>query len=205
MRLNILRPKEAVISAFEEPNTGVAFALILAPAIIAALLGFLSSGAVNVAGFVASAVANILLWFIVAAISYVLIFIVEGREVEGKFSGILSAFALVFGLISAVGQVIGYAAYLALPSAIKAKIMAAYTPELMAKVISEIAVQIPPITLIVALIVVAVQIVLAIISLYIIYLTIAYLVKRSTTAKIFCFVAIVIIAAIVSSAIYSIF
>ena len=95
MNLNIFSPGKAVAAAFEKPNVALALGLVLASAIIWLLQVFLITKQVD-AVLAAIAVARSFVSFIVfLPIIFALCFILNRKALKGKFSGLLSALALL--------------------------------------------------------------------------------------------------------------
>ncbi len=96
MNLNIFSPAKAVDAAFEKPNVALALGLVLAAAIVELILRaflVLKQASIELA---AIAVAGSFVSFIVfALIVFALCFILNRKALKGKFSGLLSALALL--------------------------------------------------------------------------------------------------------------
>ncbi len=98
MNLNVLKPGQAIASAFEKPNPGIAIALVFVASIIALVQGLVFGAQLDIGGFV----MNVLLpsyigFFVLAILIYIIAFILKGRAaVSGTFSGIISALGLLW-------------------------------------------------------------------------------------------------------------
>ncbi len=121
MNLNILSPGKAVSSAFEKPNVALALGLVLAAAIV--WLGMIAALKKTVSIELAvSGIASSFVFFIVfVLIIFALCFILNRKVLKGKFSGLLSALALL-QIIWIVGYIISTIAFSVIPANVAAEL-----------------------------------------------------------------------------------
>lgn len=111
MQLNILKPKDAVASAFEKPNLLIALVLVLLPAIVS-ILGRIPFGAtVDASGAAEGIILTYVRFFELAIIIFVLAMIVNREKAKGMFLGTLAGLSLA----QIVSLVVVILSFIALP------------------------------------------------------------------------------------------
>jgi len=95
MNLNIFSPGKAVAAAFEKPNVTLALGLVLAAAIAWLAQVFLILKQVSVELAVSGIASSFVSFIVFVLIIFALCFILNRKVLKGKFSGLLSALALL--------------------------------------------------------------------------------------------------------------
>lgn len=98
MNLNVLKPRQAVESAFEKPNPGLAIALVFISCLATLALPIFIGAQIDLAGFVINTViSSYLSFFVLAVLIYIAAFVLKGKDsVAGQFPGIVSALGLLW-------------------------------------------------------------------------------------------------------------
>ncbi len=108
MNINLLHPLKAVQSGIDRPDIPLAFFLVLLPSIVSAAIMVWWGFSVNwmIIGFgVLKSIAN---WVLLGIVLYVISYLVAGKAVSGKFSGILSSASLLW-LVGLLATLVGVA------------------------------------------------------------------------------------------------
>lgn len=100
MQFNILNPKKAVQSAVDRPDMIKGLVLVLIPAFLAAAGIVVMGFSIGISGFLWSVVRSVLNWLLLSVILYVVLIVVKGRFISGKFKSIASALSLVWIVLS---------------------------------------------------------------------------------------------------------
>ncbi|MBS3061658.1 MAG: hypothetical protein J4215_03680 [Candidatus Diapherotrites archaeon] len=98
MELNVLHPLKAVQSGLDKPDVGLGFFLVLLPTLIAFLVMLLLGFPINFLLVVVNLFKGVANWIVLGIVIYILAYLVRGKEVAGRFSGILSAASLIWVL-----------------------------------------------------------------------------------------------------------
>jgi len=108
VQFNILNPKKAVQSAVDRPDFRLAFVVVLLPALLAGIGTLLLGFSVSPASLLWSLVRSVLNWLALGIIVYVLLYLLKGRIISGKFQSIGSALSLIW-IVLTLFLVIGFA------------------------------------------------------------------------------------------------
>lgn len=106
MDLNLLHPKKAVERAFDKPNFFLAVAVVLLPVVISIFGTLLVGLQLNLLSIVFWALESVIAWITFGILLYVIAFVIEGKQVQGRIVGIfcsLSLLWIVFSIISVLG------------------------------------------------------------------------------------------------------
>jgi hypothetical protein len=98
MNLNVLKPRQAVESAFEKPNPGLAIALVFISCLASLAMPIILGSQIDLVGFAINTVVSSYVSFLVLAVLiYIAAFVLKGKDsVTGQFSGIVSALGLLW-------------------------------------------------------------------------------------------------------------
>ncbi|MFH0955201.1 MAG: hypothetical protein V1777_03790 [Candidatus Micrarchaeota archaeon] len=119
MQFNILTPKKSVQSCVDRPNLQAAFVLVLLPAFAAAAGTLLLGFSVNLTGFFLSLARSVINWLFLCLVIYLVLYLVKGRFISGKFKSIGSALSLVWIVLI----LLFVASFLLLPVFVSAPVM----------------------------------------------------------------------------------
>tara|TARA_Y100000310_G_scaffold345478_1_gene465455 strand:+ start:8666 stop:9295 length:630 start_codon:yes stop_codon:yes gene_type:complete len=96
MNLNVLKPMQAIDSAFEKPNVALALILVLVAGIIAAVTPLTFGLQIDLAASALAIIGYYIGFILLAVLVYVAAFILKGKEaVSGKIPGIISGLGLM--------------------------------------------------------------------------------------------------------------
>ncbi len=98
MNLNVLKPRQAVESAFEKPNPGLAIALVFISCLASLAMPIILGVQIDLVGFAVNTVVSSYLSFLaLAVLIYIAAFVLRGKDsITGQFSGIVSALGLLW-------------------------------------------------------------------------------------------------------------
>ena len=98
MNLNVLKPRQAIESAFEKPNPGLAIALVFVSCLASLAMPIILGVQVDLVGFAINTVISSYLSFLaLAVLIYIAGFLLKGKDsITGQFSGIVSALGLLW-------------------------------------------------------------------------------------------------------------
>ncbi len=129
MNLNLLKPKQAVESAFQKPNIAIALVLVLLPALgsIAGKMVFGLPALNSAAYFIATGYVR---FFVLVLVAFALSLVLNAKAAKGKLLGLFSALSLTQAIALAIIilSVLSAPAYLS-PAAMNAIANAAQSPD----------------------------------------------------------------------------
>jgi len=89
-------PRHTVRDAYENPNLPLAFALVLLPVIFSAGVALFFGISFELIALAFDALRDIIIWVAGGIILYILLYVLKGKEIKGKITGVLSAFSLLY-------------------------------------------------------------------------------------------------------------
>ncbi|MBU0635511.1 hypothetical protein KKE06_00630 [Candidatus Micrarchaeota archaeon] len=107
MYLNLFYPKKSVQSCIDRPNIRIAFLVVLVPVIVS-LIGWAWLGLpMDAMRIGISVVGAILTWLILSIVFFVVLYLVRGNRMQGKFKSVASSLSLLW-LVFLVLLIIGF-------------------------------------------------------------------------------------------------
>ncbi|MCX8190124.1 MAG: hypothetical protein N3F05_02750 [Candidatus Diapherotrites archaeon] len=91
-----IKPKKTIEKTISKPDFKISFLIILSPTILYTMFGLFAGFGFDLLDTIKHGAASYFAWIIISAVIYFFAFMVNSKDVKGKFYGILSAISFVW-------------------------------------------------------------------------------------------------------------
>lgn len=107
MRLNVFAAKSSIASCMDRPDLRLAFILTLIPAILSAIGQWYIGFPFRISETAVALARSVIMWLLLSAVAYIVLYLVRGKDLQGKIMGIASSLSLLW-ILSSILTLIGF-------------------------------------------------------------------------------------------------